>query len=492
VIPPAQRRSHLARQVGTLLLSEVRTSNPMAVVRAAAWSNIMARVGIRLPLFVVHDFGLLLTTRQNGVTIGSHLAAGAAKRFDPNFETTRSRYRELLSKVAQSEVVERASSLRLRDDIIAVLLTRILGDLFYRFSDPVKALVGEELPLDPQIYVDADVEGHFADFDQIPALQFLSFLTAQQLHVYTSLEQIDLDTLRLLGVFSLGARGLEAGAVDLVDLMGAFRSSEPSDIVSFSLDLLPSVLETKRASGVQSFAIDGYSSIERHGPLDSIMLSEFAYEDELFERKVVDHELYYYGHEKQREEERRLKYLLIDASPSMRGVRQVFARGLALTLAKKLSLEGHEVWLRFFDSRLYEIQKLRRNDSAAPYLLCFRSERGRNSGKVIRQLQFELHRLRQEERRQVEIYLLTHGQCHIPVELVERLRKDAFLYGIFILPSKEMKIDYLHLLHRHQIVDEAALRTRKERRDRALQILDDAGASDSQSPTTTDPRGARP
>ena len=66
------------------------------------------------------------------------------------------------------------------------------------------------------------------------------------------------------------------------------------------------------------------------------MLTEFAYDDELFERKVVDDELYYYGHEKQREEERRLQYILVDCSPSMRGVRQVFARGLALTLAKKL------------------------------------------------------------------------------------------------------------------------------------------------------------
>ena len=38
-----------------------------------------------------------------------------------------------------------------------------------------------------------------------------------------------------------------------------------SFIANFSLDLLPSVLETKRASGVQTFAVDGYASIERKG-----------------------------------------------------------------------------------------------------------------------------------------------------------------------------------------------------------------------------------
>src|SRR5207249_8214455 len=184
-------------------------------------------------------------------------------------------------------------------------------------------------------------------------------------------EQIDLDTLRLLGVFS----GSAAASLDLVDLYGVFQSAEANDVVNFSLELLPSVLETKRASGVQTFAVDGYASIERRGNLDSLMLTEFAYDEDLFERKVIDDELYYYGHEKQREEQRRLQYLLVDSSPSMRGVRQVFARGLALTLAKKLTLAGDEVWLRFFDSVLHDTQKVTQSDFAAPYLLCFKSDR---------------------------------------------------------------------------------------------------------------------
>jgi hypothetical protein len=78
----------------------------------------------------------------------------------------------------------------------------------------------------------------------------------------------------------------------------------------------------------------------------------------------------------------------------MRGKRQVFARGLALTLVKKLGLEGDEVWLRFFDSRLHEVVKARAGGFPVPYLLSFRSERGRNYGKVFRQLLLELTRLR--------------------------------------------------------------------------------------------------
>ena len=47
-IPADRRRSHLAREVGTMALSCVRVDNPMALVRAAAWSNAIARLGTRM------------------------------------------------------------------------------------------------------------------------------------------------------------------------------------------------------------------------------------------------------------------------------------------------------------------------------------------------------------------------------------------------------------------------------------------------------------
>ncbi len=60
-IPPDMQRSYLGLQVGSLLLSRVSVPNPMGVVRAAAWHNHMLRLGLPLPLFVVHDLGLLMT-----------------------------------------------------------------------------------------------------------------------------------------------------------------------------------------------------------------------------------------------------------------------------------------------------------------------------------------------------------------------------------------------------------------------------------------------
>ena len=196
------------------------------------------------------------------------------------------------------------------------------------------------------------------------------------------------------------------------------------------------MLETRRSTGAQTFAVDGYASIERKGNIDSLVLSELAYDREIFEQKVVDNELLYYGRDKQHEDERRLQYLLIDCSASMRGQRQVFARGLALALIKKLTLEGDEIWVRFFDSRLHETVKIARSGQVpVPYLLSFRSERGRNYGKVFRQLLVEVTRLRREQKRRVVMYIITHGQCHIEPELVTALKQQAFLYGVVCLPS---------------------------------------------------------
>src|SRR5262245_61432083 len=61
MIPAEKQRSWLARQVGSLVLSHVHVQNPMAVVRAAAWANRMSRLGVHLPLFLIHDIGLLLS-----------------------------------------------------------------------------------------------------------------------------------------------------------------------------------------------------------------------------------------------------------------------------------------------------------------------------------------------------------------------------------------------------------------------------------------------
>ena len=236
----------------------------------------------------------------------------------------------------------------------------------------------------------------------------------------------------------------------------------------------------KRRAGNKRFRWTAIQDSNGEGSIDSLVLSELAFDADLFDKRFIENELFYYVHEKQHEEDRRLHYICVDASASMRGQRSVFARGLALTLIKKLMLRGEDVYLRFFDSRLYEVMHARAGRSehggiSVPYVLMFRGERGRNYAKVFGMLANEIQRLSRRERRTPIVYIITHAECHVPLDTIERLRSLSRLYGVFMLPSQgELDLDYLHRLHTLQVVDESALVQRDERARLALDIVEDA------------------
>jgi hypothetical protein len=297
-------------------------------------------------------------------------------------------------------------------------------------------------------------------------------MTSHRLLPLLETEQIDVDALRLLGLFRAGQSGV--AGVELADLYNVILSPQLADVIDFSLELLPSLLEVRREMGQQTFGIDGYASIERIGNIDNMVLTQLAYDDDVFEQKYVDHELFYYTHEKQYENERRVHHVLVDGSASMRGVREVFARGLALALCKRLALLGEEVVLRFFDSRLYEGVKVgAAGHVEIPYVLQFRAERGRNYAAVLRSLNAELAAPRFGGGRAnatALVYLLTHGEAVFPTADVQLLATRAPIYGVFILPRGPLNLGYLDSLHRVHVIDDEAI-GHGRRASRARQII---------------------
>ena len=158
----------------------------------------------------------------------------------------------------------------------------------------------------------------------------------------------------------------------------------------------------------------------------------------------------------------------------MRGQRQVFGRGLALALLKKLMLKGEDVWFRFFDSALYEcFRDASHGKSPLPAILSFKSEHGRNYEKVFRRILAEISQLRRQHGRVVTIYIVTHGQCHIEPFLVEQLSKIASLYAIIILPSTDVQLDWLQSISHSQTVQADIFQSKAKRADRALGIVED-------------------
>ncbi|MEO8211601.1 MAG: hypothetical protein ABI560_00320, partial [Myxococcales bacterium] len=477
--------AELVRQLGTLAFSEVEPAGPAEAIQAVAWWNMLARLGLRPPLVAVHDLGLLLAQ-------GRHSGDGQAHRLATPLPRTllsalRVQYRALLSAVAGSDLVEALRATVPRDETIAVVLARVLSDVYLRWPGAPRRNLVDELPLVSPAYALYRPVGSPSGLDQPAAsnpappldpgwaVPFLQRLLENERAVLARLDQIDISALRLLGLFSV-----EGGLPDLVDLYQVIGAIGTADIVDFSLQLLPSLLETKRRRSVQRFSIDGYASVERRGSIDALLPSELAHDEEVFAQKALSDDLLYYARERAPDAGRRLNLLLVDASASMRGARQVFARGLALALCKKLSLLGGEVWLRFFDSRLHErLDVGRAPGRELPRLLSFRSERGRNYPRVFGDLAADVGRLRREEGRDIAVTFITHAECHIPVATVEQLAKDASLYGIFVLPSRTMNLEYLPLLHRHQIVTAETLARAASSRRRALEIVEDATAASS-------------
>jgi len=460
--------NELRRQLATLALSQVRPSGATEALAAAAWWNMLARLGLRLPLVVVHDLGLLLSRARQG-------SRREVVRLPPAGPGASAlvRYQGLLAAVAASEVIEDLGNAPLSDETVAVILARVIADVYLRWPARPRLPEMHELPMSSPSY-DRDRVELAAELDPSWALGFLQRLGEHDRAVVARLEQVEASTLRLLGLFSVGP----GGTADLAELHRVVGTSGVADVVDFSLQLLPSLLETKRRTAAQRFSIDGYASVERRGNMDSLLPGELAHDDDMFLLKMLSDDLLYYGHEHQQEATRKLHYLLIDASASMRGAREVFARGLALALCKKFSLMGGDVWVRFFDSRLYErldVSRASRRD--LPRLLTFRSERGRNYARVFGDLAVELERVRREQARDVALTFVTHAECHIPVPIVEALARNAFLYGIFILPSKSIDLEYLPRLDRYQVVTAESLSRAAEKRRRALEIVEDVASA---------------
>ena len=163
-----QRRAH-----ASLLLSQLSGGGVGSVLRAVTWHNLLLRLGTRLPLFLIHDLGLLLVTSVDP----QQLAISSALSSQSQVQITRGlllRYQDLLKTLLRSSVMEQLAALQLRDELVAVVLHRLLAELQSRLP----RVVGVELPTLPSHWhnlgsQDGDVAG------LTEGVQWLETLTAE-------------------------------------------------------------------------------------------------------------------------------------------------------------------------------------------------------------------------------------------------------------------------------------------------------------------------
>jgi hypothetical protein len=474
-VPPAfDADPAVVGPLGGLLLSFVRAGSPMLALRAVRWWRDLARLGVELPLFVVHDLGLIYAAPREQIEMAPRPGVDAAVARVPKLGPLVTSYRTLVVEVAESQAASTARGMRLSDDLVVVVLARLLSTLVQ--GDDRRSPWPATLPLDPSLVrdLDARLPALFAAAPRAYEQQVLGTFARSHLRVLTLADATDLDTLRLLGM--LGEESATAGALAHVDLLAALSSPAANDIVGFSLELLPRVLETRRANAGGMHPEQGYGGVGREGSIDSMVLTELAWGDEELARRMFEGEILFYSREQAPEEPRRVHHVVIDASASMRGEREIFARGLAIALGKKLQLGGEEVWMRFFDSRLYDTQRARgRSTLPAAWLLGFKGERGRNPARVFAQLATEIALLRSRDARDPVVHVITHAALHVPRHLVQEVRKHAHLFAVFILPSGgRLDLEWLDLLEGYAVVDHATLQQKGARAAAAAKIVGDA------------------
>jgi hypothetical protein len=459
----------VAGPLGSLALSRVRPRVATLALRAIRWHRDLHRLGVKMPLCVVHDLGLLLACPNEQLELGVRVPLGQLGQ-GPTPELLHD-YQRLIGEVAESEAARRSRMLRMSDDLVIVLLARLLGSVAQRV--PRAAPYEPDVPFDASLLerLEPQLSALFRAADRRWDLVALAELVGARLYVLTLVDALDLDTLQLFGL--LGG-DTASGGLAQVDLFTVLGDPQANDIVEFSLEILPSVLEAKARPGASTFAAHGYAGLSRKGSIDSLVLSELAWDELELARRMADDEVLYYAHEQARDDARRVHLLLVDASASMRGQRSTFARGMALAAAKKLTLSGEEVVVRFFDSRLYEPHAARSGRLPAAHLLGFRGEHGRNPARVFAELAADLELRARRDARQPIIHLFTHAALYIPRDTVAAIARRARIAAVFMLPSGgELQLDYLDLLDAHWVVDHNALASRRRRADEARRILDD-------------------
>lgn len=491
----------------SLGLCALQPPSAAAAATAALWHNRLLLLGAAPPLFVTHDLGWALgLSSADRRDAGLFRPVGGHRRsLGPSSE-----YSALVRELLDCTPPIAEALARCHDEVRVALLSYLLQPLCRAYvlwahaslpaqselpvaisAYPTPTQYGHE-PIDRQGTAARVQSGMTGDPLEL-ARSFAEFLVEQRLSLRTQIELIDVDVLRLLGTTSArsardGLSKLRDGAaLHLPDLMQIVSADVPDvrDVVRFSQDLLPAVLEPQRSEDRQRYPIGGHASIERHGSIDSLLGSELVFDDTLFLHRLSDGEALYYGRERPREERPGPVHILVDASASMRGQRQVFARGLAWALGRRLCIR-RSVALRFFDGRLYDAQPIAAGAASQEALLSLmsvRSQRGRNYARVFGDLLRELRGSRpsdaavQPERGRASLYIVTHGECHVPARLIQDIATHVDLYAVFVMPSGPLRIEYLPFLAGYQVVDEAALEQRDERRRLALRLIDRAATS---------------
>jgi len=308
--------------------------------RPAAWLRGAAAAGTPLPLALARDLGLLLVRPLSDIEL--------AKPPHLPFDQETGPYLAFLDRFARHPLVRELTRWKPppSDAVLAIILARLIRGLalpdIYRIpSGPAGAVFLRSLAValegaDPgRIWESAPPEGRPDWLEMLP--------TEALARIEANLAGLDREELRFLVRYGPPLEGAPDPR-DILDLIALDHLPDAARLaLSQTLKLLPRVGSAQTVGGVQTYPEGGYEGLARKGSLDSLLLTELAYPDDIFLHRVLNHEALYYGRERPRERRREMAYIVTQLGWGMGGDGDVLARALTLALAQAMRGRGYRV-----------------------------------------------------------------------------------------------------------------------------------------------------
>ena len=388
------------RRRGALDLACVGPLDGATALRARDWQRGLERIGLAVPLFVVHDLGRLL------LGLGEVLASPSTPERPAQGALQRDAagYRRLLVEVADTLATHAPTRRPPPEGATVALLAELLRDV----PEACRALaagrpLGDATAL---AAMEALRESLLARVDALP-----------------------------LGLASEARDAPPDGEGDLRWLL-ALRSTEASAAVALAAAQrrAPAAGRGHGARGPSPDALDGLG----HGADPTrMLLSELAWDDETLAARHLAGELL--GHDvgavAAGTTEHRL--VLVDRSPSMRGERGLLAQAFALQLLHRAVADGALAELAVFDARLQLLPRRRGGWAAALAAVAPSAAPGRDAEQAFRELERHLAGRPDLDRQSSSVVVLSHASLAVPEALVARLRGRTQLGAILIAPDAD-------------------------------------------------------
>jgi WD40 repeat protein len=313
----------------------------------AIWLEELATAGVTVPFYLIYDLGSLILHRESTVHVPvlGESEGGVA----PSFSPARSNYLSFISHCRQLIKECELFPANLPPRVVGQMLAKILVGLTFSVateippSESVLPYLWRLLrPDDPSpTNIKPSVIKNLAKVFWAESKLYPTGSDNEK--IYAQLQSFDRRQLTNAAALGTGTAVAPTKLASLLETVAVLP--EAKVVLSFVMRLLPLFNGQMHGAGSQSWAMGGYNDVSRRGALHNILLSELAYPEEEFLRRLSEGETLYYKHTAPPQPQPYQTVALFDGSPLTWGNSRLLGVAATLALAVHAQRQQHLCWL---------------------------------------------------------------------------------------------------------------------------------------------------